>query len=68
VTLLERARDMVNNWERRHRQPWRIARCPRCAWRFPDWPYTHMEAASLALDGYPARWPSRPPRPRRGRP
>jgi len=56
VTRLNRARDLVNSWERRHRlRPY----CRRCPWRFPDWDYTHEDAASLALDGYPATTPRR---------
>lgn len=57
------------------RMPWQMLRNPmfNWAWQDPDvnpW-LTYWEAAqvaaSLALDGYPARWP-RKPRPRSPRP
>jgi hypothetical protein len=55
VSRMQRAQVMAFDWERHHRKPWRPIRHRGCAWRFPDWPYTHMEAASLLLDGYPVR-------------
>lgn len=42
------------DWTMSHGDGWRHRGCRRCPYRFPDYAYTHHDAASIALDGIDA--------------